>query len=84
MVATHTKKQTNKQINTHIDDKTNDEPTHSIKHLSKSASELDSRESYTNVTQPSPTPQRSGRSVAGVLQRTHGFLSTLKVIIAIE
>lgn len=54
---------------------------HSFKHLSKSASELDSRENYTNSPQPSPTPQRSGRSVVGVLQRTHGFLSTLKVIL---
>lgn len=63
-----------------LDDKTTEERAHSFKHLSKSASELDSRENYTNVTQPSPTPQRSGRSVAGVLQRTHGFLSTLKVI----
>lgn len=62
-------------------DKTTEERAHCFKHLSKSASELDSHESYTNLTQPSPTPQR--RTVAGVLQRTHGFLSTLKVIIAI-
>lgn len=62
-------------------DKTAEERAHCFKHLSKSASELDSHDNYTNLTQPSPTPQR--RTVAGVLQRTHGFLSTLKVIIAI-
>lgn len=62
-------------------DKTTEERAHCFKHLSKSASELDSHDNYTNLTQPSPTPQR--RTVAGVLQRTHGFLSTLKVIIAI-
>lgn len=66
---------------THTADKTTEERAHCFKHLSKSASELDSHENYTNLTQPSPTPQR--RTVAGVLQRTHGFLSTLKVIIAI-
>lgn len=49
------------------------------KHLSKSASELDSRENYAIPSHSSPSPHRSGRSVAGVLQRTHGFLSTLKV-----
>lgn len=61
-------------------EKTAEQRAHSFKHLSKSASELDSRDSYTNIPQPSPSPQRSGRTVAGVLQRTHGFLSTLKVI----
>lgn len=64
-----------------LDEKTVEERAHSFKHLSKSASELDSRENYTNLPQPSPSPQRSGRTVAGVLQRTHGFLSTLKVTI---
>lgn len=61
------------------EDKTTEQRAHCFKHLSKSASELDSRDSYTNVPQPSPSPQRNGRTVAGVLQRTHGFLSTLKV-----
>ncbi|XP_055315199.1 multiple C2 and transmembrane domain-containing protein isoform X2 [Sitodiplosis mosellana] len=61
-----------------VKDKTTEQRAHCFKHLSKSASELDSRDSYTNVPQPSPSPQRSGRTVAGVLQRTHGFLSTLK------
>lgn len=62
------------------EDRTTEQRAHCFKHLSKSASELDSRDSYTNVPQPSPSPQRSGRTVAGVLQRTHGFLSTLKVM----
>ncbi|XP_031618309.1 multiple C2 and transmembrane domain-containing protein [Contarinia nasturtii] len=61
------------------DEKTSDQRAHSFKYLSKSASELDSRDNYTNnIPQPSPSPQRSGRSVAGVFQRTHGFLSTLR------
>lgn len=63
-----------------LEEKTAEERAHSFKHLSKSASELDSRENYTHLSPPSASPQRSGR-VAGVLQRTHGFLSTLKVII---
>lgn len=63
-----------------IDDSKAEEKAQSFgKHLSKSASELDSRENYAIPSQSSPSPQRSGRSVAGVLQRTHGFLSTLKV-----
>lgn len=49
------------------------------KHLSKSASELDTRENYSvpSSNQSSSSPQR--RAVAGVLQRTHGLLNTLKV-----
>lgn len=64
-----------------LDDTKTEEKAQSFgKHLSKSASELDSRENYVVPQLPSsPSPQRSGRSVAGVLQRTHGFLNTLKV-----
>lgn len=56
------------------------EKVHALaKHLSKSASELDTRENYSipSSAQSSSSPQR--RTVAGVLQRTHGFLNTLKV-----
>lgn len=65
-----------------IDDSSKEERAHSFgKHLSKSASELDSRDNYNaqSASQSSSSPQRSGRTVAGVLQRTHGFLNTLKV-----
>lgn len=64
-----------------LDDTKAEEKAQSFgKHLSKLASELDNRENYV-VPQPSSSrsPQRSGRSMAGVLQRTHGFLNTLKV-----
>lgn len=67
-------------MNSQTEEKTAEQRAHSFKHLSKSASELDSRDIFTNIPQPGPSPQRSGRTVAGVLQRTHGFLSTLKVI----
>lgn len=63
-----------------IDEKTTEERAHNFKHLSKSASELDSHDNYTHLPQASASSPRSGRTVAGVLQRTHGFLSTLKVI----
>lgn len=64
-----------------LDESKADDKAHGsfVKHLSKSASELDSRDNYSVQPQPSPTPQRSSRTVTHVLQRTHGFLSTLKV-----
>lgn len=57
------------------------------KHLSKSASELSCKECTGSVTSdtitPFPSPQRAksaaNPSVSTVLQRTSGFLSTLKV-----
>lgn len=57
------------------------------KHLSKSASELSCKECTGSVTSdsitPFPSPQRTksaaNPNVSSVLQRTHGFLSTLRV-----
>lgn len=57
------------------------------KHLSKSASELSCKECTGSITSdtitPFPSPQRAksaaNPSVSTVLQRTSGFLSTLKV-----
>lgn len=56
-----------------------------VKHISKSASELDNRDGKKETPQEKPieSPQRArgaiNPAVSGVLQRTHGFFSTLKV-----
>lgn len=57
-----------------------------VKHISKSASELSNRDGKKATVQEKPieSPQRArgaiNPAVSGVLQRTHGFFSTLKVI----
>lgn len=56
-----------------------------VKHISKSASELSNRDEKKVTPQETPTasPRRArgaiNPAVSGVLQRTHGFFSTLKV-----
>lgn len=56
-----------------------------VKHISKSASELSHRDGTKAAAQEKPieSPQRArgaiNPAVSGVLQRTHGFFSTLKV-----
>lgn len=52
-----------------------------VKHLSKSASELSCRDCTTESPHGSPQRAKSAANpaVAGVIQRTHGFFSTLKV-----
>lgn len=59
-----------------------------VKHISKSASELTNNRDGTKATPqetPTASPQRArgaiNPAVSGVLQRTHGFFSTLKVIV---
>lgn len=51
------------------------------KHLSKSASELSCRDC--SIESPNSSPQRAksaaNPAVTGVIQKTHGFFSTLKV-----
>lgn len=57
-----------------------------VKHISKSASELSNRDGTKTSAPTKPIESSSNRSrgainpaVSGVLQRTHGFFSTLKV-----
>lgn len=55
------------------------------KHISKSTSELSYNGSSSDMSAQKQAPQRvksaGTASVTGVLQRTHGFFSTLRVII---